>query len=72
MSKVESANSKDWLRNTSPADFDGHTGFESWTPEQRLAWLSEAAEFAYEVRVQRETGSDSTEVKPVENGNGSR
>lgn len=38
----------DWLSQTSPGDFDGHTGFESWTPEQKLAWLSEAAVFVFE------------------------
>ena len=54
MSEAESNIPRDWLKNTSPSDFDGHTGFESWTAEQRLAWLSEAAEFAYEVRVRRE------------------
>jgi len=30
------------LKQTVPEDFDGHTVFESLTPDQRLIWLEEA------------------------------
>lgn len=30
------------IKKTSPADFDGHTGFSRMTPDQRLSWLDEA------------------------------
>ena len=37
------------LEKTSPTDFDGHTDFDKLTPEQRLLWLSECAQFLTEV-----------------------
>ncbi len=33
------------LANTKPEDFDGHTEFGRLTPEERLMWLSQCAEF---------------------------
>jgi hypothetical protein len=33
----------------SERDFDGHSHFHLLTPEQRLAWLSQAAQFWYTV-----------------------
>jgi hypothetical protein len=33
-----------------PSDFNGHTEFESLTPEQRLQWLSQCVEFMNEVK----------------------
>ena len=31
-------------------DFDGHTGFDSMTFEEKLIWLSEAAESIYTIK----------------------
>jgi hypothetical protein len=36
------------LDRLKPEDFDGHTEFHLLTPEQRLMWLSQAAQFWYE------------------------
>jgi hypothetical protein len=38
------------LAASSPADFDGHTGFSDLTPEERLEWLYQAATFVFENR----------------------
>ena len=43
------------LRKCNSEDFDGHTAFSEMTPEQRLLWLSHAAEFAYQVRKDRDS-----------------
>ncbi len=36
------------LDRLKPEDFDGHTEFHRLTPEQRLMWLSQAAQFWHE------------------------
>jgi hypothetical protein len=33
------------LATLRPEDFDGHTEFAGLTPEQRLVWLSQVAQF---------------------------
>lgn len=38
------------LAKASPSDFDGHTDFDRLTPEQRLLWLSQCAQFFSEVK----------------------
>ncbi|MBP7737444.1 MAG: hypothetical protein KA369_15795 [Spirochaetes bacterium] len=38
------------LGKASPTDFDGHTDFDRLTPEQRLLWLSQCAEFFTEAK----------------------
>jgi hypothetical protein len=35
------------IKNLSQEDFDGHTEFNRLTPEQKLAWLSQAVQFYY-------------------------
>jgi hypothetical protein len=35
------------LDKTTPSDFDGHTDFISLTPEQKIRWLSGAAQFYF-------------------------
>lgn len=36
-----------------PEDFDGHTEFHRLTPEQKLMWLSQVAQFVVETRARR-------------------
>ncbi len=38
------------LAKCKPEDFDGHTGFDRLTPEERLDWLDEAAAFVHEFK----------------------
>lgn len=38
------------LREVTSKDFDGHTAFAEMTAEQRLLWLSHAAEFIMQAR----------------------
>jgi hypothetical protein len=40
---------EDVLRKTHASDFDGHTDFARLTSEQRIEWLSNAAQFWYAV-----------------------
>ena len=37
------------IEQTSCEDFDGHTEFETLTPEQRLMWISQCAQFTVEI-----------------------
>lgn len=39
---------RELLKKTTPADFDGHTDFRIMTPEERLMWLSQSAQFSVE------------------------
>jgi hypothetical protein len=34
--------------NLKTEDFDGHTDFHKLTPEQKLMWLSQSAQFYYD------------------------
>lgn len=43
--KVTREDFRELISGTSSADFDGHTEFVSLTPEQRLMWLSQSAQF---------------------------
>jgi hypothetical protein len=43
---------KDILKETSRSDFDGHTEFYRLTPEQRLFWLSQCAQFVSEIKTE--------------------
>ena len=38
------------LKNISKEHFDGHTDFIKLTPEQKLQWLSSAAQFYFEIK----------------------
>ena len=38
------------LAQCTPEDFDGHTEFYRFTPEQRLEWLCQAAAFVHEFK----------------------
>ncbi|HOD16919.1 MAG TPA: hypothetical protein PK307_13885 [Spirochaetota bacterium] len=44
------------LAKTSPGDFDGHTDFDKLTPEQRLMWLSQCAQFVTGARKGKTSG----------------
>jgi len=46
-----------------PEDFDGHTEFYRLTPEQRLDWLSRAANFVAEFK-----GIANRQEKPADTG----
>ena len=46
------------LKNAPPADFDGHTEFVIMTPEERLMWLSQSAQFSAEFILANERLSD--------------
>lgn len=35
------------LKKTIPSDFDGHTDFLSFSPGQKIRWLSSAAQFYF-------------------------
>jgi hypothetical protein len=39
------------LATLKPEDFDGHTEFHRLTPEQKLMWLSQIAQFVVEAKV---------------------
>jgi hypothetical protein len=39
---------KEQLSKCNPKDFDGHTDFDIFTPEQRLEWLAQLVQFTYE------------------------
>jgi hypothetical protein len=46
------ATDQDWetLRQSKPADYDGHTGFDRMTPAARLEWLDAAVQFVSEAK----------------------
>jgi hypothetical protein len=48
-SKISNADFQTLLEKLTPEDFDGHTDFDKLTPEQRLAWLSDCAQFWHSV-----------------------
>ncbi|MEI6562119.1 MAG: hypothetical protein WCO68_08565 [Verrucomicrobiota bacterium] len=35
----------EWWDKVGPEDFDGHSAFQSLTPEQKLLWLSQIQRF---------------------------
>ncbi|MBD3347063.1 MAG: hypothetical protein GF401_18570 [Chitinivibrionales bacterium] len=39
------------IETLSESDFDGHTAFQHMTAEQRLEWVSNAAQFWFETRI---------------------
>jgi hypothetical protein len=49
------------LAKTSPEDFDGHSEFSSLTPEQKLMWLSQSAQFIILCRQSRSQGKPGGE-----------
>ena len=54
------------LATLKPEDFDGHTEFHRLTPEQKLMWLSQIAQFVVEARswhkVRKETSQAKTDA----------
>jgi hypothetical protein len=56
------------LATLKPEDFDGHTEFHRLTPEQKLMWLSQIAQFVIEARtwrkVPKEKSQTTVEAKP--------
>jgi len=59
------ATSADWaaLKKSQPSDYDGHTCFAQMTPEARLRWLEQAAEF-----VSRQKGAAARPVDDLATG----
>jgi len=52
MSNVQLRERESFLRcieHTTCEDFDGHTEFEALTPEQKLMWISQCAQFTADV-----------------------
>ncbi len=43
---------KQQLSKCKDEDFNGHTNFRSFTPEQKLEWLFQLVQFTYECRLQ--------------------
>ena len=52
--------SRNFLRESSPEDFDGHTSFSNMTLEQRIQWASLSALVVY--RARREQKKKHTSV----------
>jgi hypothetical protein len=48
-----------WLEKCSEADFDGHSQFASFTPQQRLEWLARAADLL--IALKRRSKSSSSQ-----------
>ncbi|MDY6967640.1 MAG: hypothetical protein SVR08_03140 [Spirochaetota bacterium] len=53
-SKIDKADEierfREFVRELPDDSFDGHTEFKNLTPEQKLLWLSQAAEFYYSIK----------------------
>ncbi|MCS7211867.1 MAG: hypothetical protein RMI34_02980 [Chloroherpetonaceae bacterium] len=47
------------LSTLKPEDFDGHTEFHRLTPEQKLMWLSQIAQFVVEARTFRKISTEA-------------
>ncbi len=46
------------LATLKPEDFDGHTEFHRFTPEEKLMWLSQIAQFVVEARTWRKVSKE--------------
>jgi hypothetical protein len=46
----EGADGPEWLVNSKPGDYDGHTSFSELTPDQRLDWLQRAADLMRDLK----------------------
>jgi hypothetical protein len=55
------------LSALSPEDFDGHTAFHQFTPEQKLMWLSQIAQFVVEAREWRKSYKEAQRAAETEN-----
>jgi len=51
------------LATLKPEDFDGHTEFHRLTPEQKLMWLSQIAQFVVEARSWRKVRKETSQAK---------
>ena len=51
------------LATLKPEDFDGHTEFHRLTPEQKLMWLSQIAQFVVEARSWRKIRKETSQAK---------
>jgi hypothetical protein len=51
------------LATLKPEDFDGHTEFHRLTPEQKLMWLSQIAQFVVEARTWRKIRKETSQAK---------
>ncbi len=51
------------LATLKPEDFDGHTEFHRLTPEQKLMWLSQIAQFVVEARSWRKVRKEQSQPK---------
>jgi len=51
------------LATLKPEDFDGHTEFHRLTPEQKLMWLSQIAQFVVEARSWHKVRKEQSQPK---------
>jgi hypothetical protein len=54
---------REFIRSLPDDAFDGHTEFHRLTPEQKLMWLSQIAQFVVEARTWRKIRKESSQPK---------
>ena len=54
---------REFIRSLPDDAFDGHTEFHRLTPEQKLMWLSQIAQFVVEARSWHKVRKESSQPK---------
>ncbi len=54
---------REFIRSLPDDAFDGHTEFHRLTPEQKLMWLSQIAQFVVEARSWRKVRNEQSQPK---------
>ncbi len=54
---------REFIRSLPDDAFDGHTEFHRLTPEQKLMWLSQIAQFVVEARSWRKVPKEQSQPK---------
>jgi len=54
---------REFIRSLPDDAFDGHTEFHRLTPEQKLMWLSQIAQFVVEARSWRKIRKETSQAK---------
>ncbi len=54
---------REFIRSLPDDAFDGHTEFHRLTPEQKLMWLSQIAQFVVEARSWRKVRKEQSQPK---------
>lgn len=55
------------LATLKPEDFDGHAEFHRFTPEEKLMWLSQIAQFVVEARAWRKAREERSNQSQTRN-----